>query len=212
METWLNLIVEWSWLVYLFVFVVMFVESIGAPLPGLSIVLVAAALAGQGKLEIWLVVLANLSGAWLGGQVGYWLGFKGGRPILEKYGRYVLLTPDRIITGDQILQKHGLKAILFSRYLPVLCFLGGFLAGIARLPYRPFTLFNFLGIALWSATQMTLAYIFGRNIDVLLGFFNRLGLGAGVIVLVLGVGYYLLKSHQKRKKANAIRQESSSLD
>lgn len=199
----LDSIIAYSWLVYLLVFAVMFVESAGAPIPGLTLVMVAAAFAGQGKLDIWLVVLANLVGSTLGGMVGYAIGEYGGRSLLLRYGRYILITPARLEQGERYLQQHGNKAILLSRYLPVLCFLFGVLGGMARLPYRPFVIYNFLGIFLWSVTHLTAAFFFGRSLDVLFSTVNSVGL---IICIVVGfvVVLYITRRYLLTRRRSSV--------
>ncbi len=193
MEAFLDSVLVWSWLVYLVIFVVLVVESAGAPVPGLSLVLGAAALAGQGRLDFWLVYLATVAGGTLGGLIGYQIGKQGGRRLLERFGRYVFITPERLGTGERIFQQHGSKAVLVGRYMPVFCFLAGILSGIARLPYRRFFVLNLLSIVLWCTTQLTLAFIFGKSLDVLLQAFNNIGLALIVAAIVVSAGMYLLR-------------------
>jgi membrane protein DedA with SNARE-associated domain len=195
----LNTVAAWSWLVYFAIFFIMLIEGAGAPIPGLSVVLVAAALAGQGRLELWLVVLSNTAGWALGSHAGYWLGKNGGRPILYRWGKYVLLPPERIAQGEALMQKHGIKAVLFRAHLPVICFLGSVLAGIGQVNLRRFTIFNLISIGLWMCSNMLLAYFFGRNLDTLVQVTNNLGLAALGIFVILGVGYWLFKRRARAK-------------
>lgn len=198
MEAFLVSIMAWSWLVYLGIFAVLFIETLGAPMPGLSAALVGAAFAGQGRLEIWWVALATIAGGSLGGLCGYLLGRRGGRRLLEQHGRYVLITPQRLAQGERLFEKHGNKAVLFSRYLPVLCFLVGPLAGVVRQAPRKFALFNMLSMCLWSVTHLTLAFIFGRSLDVLVSTINNIGLLAVLAVALVVGGGYLWKIRRKR--------------
>jgi len=85
-----------AWLVYLLTFVFLFLETAGLPLPALSFALLAATMAGNGSLSFLAVVLATILGATIGGPVGHSLGRKQGRPLLDKVGARVKLTPDRL--------------------------------------------------------------------------------------------------------------------
>jgi membrane protein DedA with SNARE-associated domain len=199
----LNTVAAWSWLVYFAIFFITLVEAAGAPIPGLSVVLVAAALAGQGRLELWLVVLSNTAGWGLGSYAGYWLGKNGGRPVLYRWGKHVFLSPERIALGEALMQKHGVKAILFRAHLPVICFLGSVLAGIGQVNLRTFSIFNLISIGLWMSTNMLLAYFFGRNLDTLVQVTNNLGLAAFGLAVLGGVGYWLFKRRLRAKSLPA---------
>ncbi len=200
MEALLDSVAAWSWLVYSLIFLALFIESLGLPIPGLTIALAGAALAGQGKLDIWLVIGLTVLGGVLGGLVSYWIGITGGRRFIERWGKYMLITPTRLGSGEHYFNRYGSKILLLARYLPVLCFGSGLLSGLTKLPYRRFFLFNFLSIALWSATHLTLAFVFGRNLDTLLQVFNNLGL-AMVSVIGLGIAWLCLKRWKRRMRS-----------
>ena len=197
MEALLDSVAAWSWLVYSFIFLALFIESLGLPIPGLTIALCGAALAGQGRLDFWPVIGLTVLGGVLGGLVSYWIGLTGGRRFIERWGKYILITPARLEAGELYFNRYGSKILLLARYLPVLCFGSGLLSGLTKLPYRRFFLFNILSIALWSGTHLTLAFIFGRNLDTLLQMFNNLGL-AMVSVIGLGIAWFFLRRWKRR--------------
>ncbi len=203
MDTFLQTIMLWSWLVYIVLFLVMLAESAGAPVPGLTLVLAAAAVAGQGHLEYGLVFLATVAGGTVGGLVGYWLGQWGGRRLVERFGRFVFITPARLQLGEMYFQKHGSKAVLVGRYMPVLCFLSGILSGIAHLNYRRFFIYNFASIVLWSATHLTLAFIFGRSVETLIQIFNNIGLAIFIAITLTAIFLYV--RYKKRQKINRVK-------
>jgi membrane protein DedA with SNARE-associated domain len=161
MEWLLGAISAWGWVVYLVAFGAVFLQSAGAPLPGLTFVSVAAAMSGHGETGLWPIVAATIAGGALGGVAGYAIGRSGGRAALDKYGRFLWLTPERIGRGERLFQKHGDKAVLVGRYLPVLCFMGGVLGGAARMGRGRFVAYNAAGIALWATTHLLVAYYFG---------------------------------------------------
>ncbi|HEX2911154.1 MAG TPA: DedA family protein [Chloroflexia bacterium] len=204
MEAFLDSVAVWSWLAYLIVFLAVLIESAGAPIPGLTLVLAAGALAGQNRLDFWLVFLASIAGGVAGGAVGYAIGKYGGHQLLYRYGRYIRLTSARLESGERLFQQHGNKAIIAGRYLPIFCFLAAVLSGIARLPYRRFFLLNFLGILIWSTTQLTLAFIFGRSLDMLVKATSNIGLAMTVAALVIAGWIYLKQRRlvaQKRARS-----------
>jgi membrane protein DedA with SNARE-associated domain len=194
LEALLDSVAAWSWLVYGIIFMALFIESIGLPIPGLTVALTGAALAGQGRLDFWLVFGLTVLGGTLGGLIGYWVGLTGGRHFIGRWGKYILITPPRLALGEQYFNRHGPKVLLAARYLPVLCFGSGLLSGMTVLPYRRFFIFNILSIALWSSTHLTLAFFFGRSLDTLM---NNIGL-AMVVVVGLGIGWYGLKRWKRR--------------
>ncbi len=198
MESLIQSLSLWS---YVFLFAVIFVECAGVPLPGFSVALFAAALAGQGQgLDFWAVFSITLLAATLGGMLGYWLGIKGGRVFLERYGRYVLITSPRLAIAEQAFQKHGSKAVLFGRYLPVMCFLGGILGGMARMSYRRFFVYNFLGALFWCSSHLTLGFFFGRSLEMLNQIFSGFTTAALVIVAIAGLTTFLRRRIRSRRR------------
>jgi membrane protein DedA with SNARE-associated domain len=183
----------WS---YLAVFLAVFIESLGLPVPALTLALVMGALSGQGQLHFGLVWLATVAGGATGGLGGYWLGMKGGRRFIQKYGRYFLINESRFRKAEEIFNKHGLKAIVAGRYLPLICFFGGNIAGMAKMKVRLFGLANLAGIALWSTTQLSLAFVGGRSFDMLIKTVNGMILAVIAAIVIAGVVAYKLRRRQ----------------
>jgi membrane protein DedA with SNARE-associated domain len=190
----INSLSIWS---YFFLFGIIFFECAGMPLPGFSVALLAAALAGQGRLSFWLVFGATLVAATLGGMAGYLVGIHGGRSLIERYGRYVFITPHRFTTAEQLFQKHGNKAVLLGRFFPLLCFLAGIISGITRLPYRRFLVYNFVGALLWC-TQLILGYFFGRSLHMLSKIFNNFFIALIILGLIVGVAFMVRRKFFSR--------------
>src|SRR5205823_5710915 len=130
----------WNWLVYLAAFGMVFLQSAGVPLPALTFVSLAAGLAGHGGSSVgfWPIYLATVLGGASGGLVGYAIGERGGQPLLEHIGMWRWVTPRRVEIGERHFRRHGDKAVLVGRYLPVLCFMGGVLSGAAHMERRRF--------------------------------------------------------------------------
>lgn len=189
MEAIIQSLAGWS---YLLVFAIVFLEAMGLPLPGYSLALVAAILAGHGHLSIWIIYPVTLSSAVLGGLAGYAIGARGGRRFIERYGRYAFITPHRFESAEYYFQKHGNKAVLIGRYLPFLCFLAGILSGITRLPYRKFFIYNLTGAVLWCATHLTLGVVCGRSLQVLTDRFNNI-FQVVALVVVVGVVAFMVR-------------------
>ena len=197
MESLIQSLSMWS---YLLLFVLVFLECAGLPLPGYSIALVAAALAGQGQLAFWAVFGVTAVGSILGGMVGYWIGSRGGRGLIESYGRYVLITPPRFSQAEKLFHKHGSKAVLLGRYFPLLCFMAGILSGIARLPYRRFLVYNIIGTLLWCSSHLSLGYVFGRSLEALNQAFNNGFMALAVALVIVGIVAIVRRKIQARRK------------
>jgi membrane protein DedA with SNARE-associated domain len=159
MEAILAAIAAWAWLVYLAAFVAVFTQSMGAPLPGLTFVVLAAGLASQGTVSLWGVAIAAVAGGALGGPAGYYLGMRGGRRLLIRAGPRFGLSEARRERAERYVERHGEKVLLIARYLPVLCFAGSLIAGAGKMPARRFAAYNLAGIALWASTHIAGAYL-----------------------------------------------------
>ena len=138
------------------------VESMGIPLPGETMLIIAAIYAGSHEgLDIWGVIAAAATGAILGDNVGYWLGREFGYPILLRYGRYIGLSDERIKLGQYLFLRHGAKVVFFGRFIAVLRVLVAFLAGVNRMDWQRFLVANAAGGILWAAIYGLGAYGFG---------------------------------------------------
>lgn len=169
------------WAVLLFVAI----ESIGIPFPGETMLLVAAIYAGTThKLSIWLVILAAASGAILGDNIGFWIGREGGYRLLRRYGRYIRLNERRLKVGVYLFRKHGGKVVFFGRFVAVLRAWAAFLAGVSRMPWPRFLLFNALGGIIWATLYGLGGYLLGDQVHRLTGPVGTITIIlAGVIII-----------------------------
>src|SRR5258708_38547521 len=118
------------------------IERAGIPFPGEVLLLAAAAWAAARHHSIVLVVLFGFLGATAGGDIGYLLGFKGGRPFVERFGSIFRIRPEHIARSELFFARHGDKAVLAARFVLGLRTWGSMLAGMARMPFCPFPLFR----------------------------------------------------------------------
>jgi membrane protein DedA with SNARE-associated domain len=168
MEALLAAISAWAWMVYLATFLAVLIQSMGAPVPGLTFVMLAAGLAGQGTVSLWAVAMVTVAGGALGGLVGYYLGLRGGHSLIVQAGPRIGLSTARRERAERYVERHGDKVLLFARYLPVLCFAGSLLAGAGQMPARRFAAYNLAGIALWATTHVAGMYLAGGLLGQLL--------------------------------------------
>ena len=147
--------IGWPGVVFL-----MAVESAAIPFPSELIMPLAGWLLVQDKGgSLWLVVLAGFYGALgnlLGSWLAYWVSLKGGRPLLRKYGKYILITQGELDKAEVWFRKYGEWAVFFSRLLPVVRTFISVPAGIGRMNFWKFTLYTFTGSFPVSYTHLTL--------------------------------------------------------
>jgi membrane protein DedA with SNARE-associated domain len=133
---------------YLAVVGLVLLEDFGVPVPGETMLILGAVYAGAGKLNIVLVGLLGFCGAVVGDNIGFAIGHFGGRRLVERYGRYILLTQERIDKAQGFFERHGGKIITVARFIEGLRQANGIIAGISGLHWAKFLAFNALGAAL----------------------------------------------------------------
>ena len=172
---------------YLAVVGLVLVEDFGVPVPGETVLILAAVYAGTGRLNIVLVALLGFCGALIGDNIGFAIGHFGGRPLTERYGRYVFLTPARLDRATDFFKRHGGKIIVVARFIEGLRQANGIIAGTARMHWARFLFFNAIGAALWVLVWTSVGYFSGSHIDTIYSDATRystyLVIIAGVLVL-----------------------------
>ncbi|HEX3110727.1 MAG TPA: DedA family protein [Thermoanaerobaculia bacterium] len=146
--SWMQFVLDYG---YLGVFVLMVFESTALPVPAEVVLPPAAFWAAQGKLNIWLVILAATAGSWVGSAASYWIAVKVGRPIIERYGKYVHLSPDRLRKADAWFEEYGGGGIFVARLLPGIRHLISIPAGLFRMNFTLFSLTTIAGAGLYNA-------------------------------------------------------------
>src|SRR5262245_34951646 len=144
------------------IFVMVYLESLGSPLPGETGVIAASLLAGKGELNIFTLYPAVLFAAILGDSTGYWIGRLGGRTLLQKFGSYIGLTPDIQSKVEARFQQGGLWIVTFARFVPVLRQLNGLVAGSLGLPFHLFLMAQSVGAVLWTSLYCLGPYFFAE--------------------------------------------------
>jgi membrane protein DedA with SNARE-associated domain len=173
-------------------------ESMGVPSPGETALVLAAVLASQGKLEIWLVILIGVTSAIIGDNLGYWLGRRFGRDVLEAPGPLYARRTRIIAAGDEFFAKHGPKAVFFARWIALVRFAAAWLAGINEMRFGEFFFWNALGGITWGVTFGLVGYYAGSAAaDAITTF----GVYAAVALAVLTVGGYALVKWRERRRA-----------
>ncbi len=149
---------------YWTVALVLLLENTGIPLPGETTLLFAAFLAfSERHLTLWGIILVGIGACTLGDNLGYWIGYYGGRPLLEHQRRIFHVSEEHLRRGENFFQRFGSFTVFFARFIFGMRILAGPLAGVLKMPWRKFVLFNFLGAALWVSIIGCLGYFFGSR-------------------------------------------------
>jgi membrane protein DedA with SNARE-associated domain len=185
-------------LVYLLVAGVIGVESLGIPVPG-ELTLVSAALLAAGRMvDIWWVALAGTTGAIVGDSIGYAIGRRGGRRLLEKLGRRFPnhLGPPHLAKAEHAFTRWGVWTVFFGRFVALLRILAGPLAGALKVPYRKFLLANASGGIIWASGTAFLVWGLGRMAERWLANFSWVAL---LVAMVFGTITTLVLRHRTNR-------------
>jgi membrane protein DedA with SNARE-associated domain len=180
------------------------VESFGVPAPGQTIMVAAAIYAGAGTLNIWGVAAVAFIAAVLGDNVGYWIGARGGRKIVHRWGKYAFITPERFEKAEKFFARRGSRIVLVARFIDGLRQLNGVLAGMTAMPWRRFLLYNAIGAAIWVGWWTGVAYLFGTHLVEIIDKAHAYKWWAiGAAVVLVGGYIWLHMRHIRRRRAKA---------
>jgi len=147
---------------YLIIFLGVMLGTTGIPFPSAVILLAAGALVQQGQLDLGSATVFGILGAIIGNQIGYWVGHKGGRPFVLKWGRFVKLTPERLESVEQFFGRHGGKAVFAARFFAVSRVLEALVAGMSRMRWNTFFIYSVLGGVVWVAVVVLAGYFVSK--------------------------------------------------
>ncbi len=188
---------------YFAIFVIVAMESAGIPMPGETVLVTAAILAGEGKLHLWGVIPAAAAGAIVGDNCGYWVGREFGFPIVYRFGRYVRLDERRMKLGQYLFLRHGGKIVFFGRFVAVLRAFAAFLAGVNHFNWERFFFFNAAGGIVWATIFGVGGYWLGRAFEI---YARPVGITALVVAIVaVFVGARFVRYHERALEDEAER-------
>jgi membrane protein DedA with SNARE-associated domain len=177
---------------YIAVLIFVAIESSGIPFPGETMLITAGAYAGAGHLQIPLVIGSAAIGAIAGDNIGYIAGRTGGRELVLRYGKYVRLNPSTLEVAERFFQRHGDKTVFFGRFIAVLRAWAAFLAGVNRMPWHRFVLFNAAGGICWATLYGILAFELGKNLPLLEKVVRAIGIAGVVLAVGFAVTVFIL--------------------
>ncbi|HVV00458.1 MAG TPA: DedA family protein [Verrucomicrobiae bacterium] len=187
---------------YPLIALLMAMESSILPLPSEFVIPPAAHLAhtNQVHLSIPGIILAGTLGSWLGASIMYWASRIAGRPLVLRYGRLALISPQKVEGAERWSQHYGAVGVFISRLLPVVRHLIGIPAGIVKMNFGLYSLFTVLGSAVWCGVLCYVGIKMGQDQELMKGELHRITIWLGGAVLFLGVVYYLFVHRQMRRK------------
>ncbi len=190
---------------YLGIVLLMAIESACIPLPSEVIMPFSGYLVYAGRFNIWLVALAGAVGCVVGSLVAYWVGMYGGRPLIEKYGRFILLSSHDLDLADRWFARYGEIIVFGSRLLPVIRTFIAFPAGVARMNLTRFVVYTFLGSFPWCLGLAYVGQLLGEQWDkneTLKSWFHRFDFLIGIIG-VLFIAWWIWRHVKNSRKANS---------
>lgn len=171
-------------------------ESVGIPLPGEIALVTAAAYASLGHISIVVVIILAALSAIVGGILGYWIGIKGGLPLVVRYGSYIGIRKSHIERTHAFFERNGAKTILFGRFVAILRTWAAVVAGAACMSFTKFVTYTSIGSVVWAIVFGSLGYYFGRDLPLLEKYIARTTFGVLVSAAVGIAIYFIIKRRQ----------------
>lgn len=183
-------------------FVGVFFESLGMPLPGETLIIVASGIAGLGHMNIYAVALTAFVAAVAGDNVGYLIGRTVGRPLIVRHGSRFGISQERLDVVEALVRRRGPLIVAGARFFVVLRQLNGIAAGTIGMHWLTFLLSNAVGAALWVGFWTTIAYHFGRDVPLLKRLWDHLSVVALIAVLgtllSFAIAWWWVGRHRER--------------
>ena len=180
-------------------------ESFGVPVPGEAVLIAASVYAGAGRLNIVVIALIAFAAAVAGDSIGWLIGRHGGRALLARFGRYVLLPPHRVARAEKFFTRHGSKIVPVARFVDGLRQANGLIAGMTGMRFTRFLALNAIGAALWVGLWTVVSYLAGHHIATWYPVITRLGryelAALGLLLAAVATRAAIRHRHRKRDHA-----------
>ena len=184
------------------------IESSGIPFPGETMLLLASFFAAANHtLQIPIVIACAAAGAIIGDNLGFTVGRTGGRPLVQRYGKYIFLKQDHLDRAEQFFARHGNKTVFLGRFIAVLRAWAAFLAGVNQMNWRVFLAYNAAGGIVWAIIYGTLGFVAGRffhdNFTQVESLASTIGWAGAIIIAAVVIGLFVFFRLRRRKRARA---------
>ncbi len=200
MDDWIQTLAQWPSIYgYLVLFLIVFAENVGLPVPGETMVLAAGMLASRpdASLTVLGVILVTIAAAVLGDNLGFWLGRRWARGRIERGGRFLFLTPKALAVVEGYFQHYGSLTVFFARFVTGLRVVAALAAGTSTMPWPRFLAANSGGAIVWATCMTLLGFFGGHSWQTLHKWLGRGGLlVVASVVLLIGIPY--LWRHMRR--------------
>jgi membrane protein DedA with SNARE-associated domain len=190
---------------YPVIVLLMTMESSFLPLPSEVIIPPAAHLADTGQIPLGFagIVVAGVFGSWLGATIMYWLARFAGRPLVLRFGKFVLFPPEKLANAERWMSHYGAMGVFVARLLPGARQLVGIPAGIARMDYLKFSIFTLLGSTIWCTVLCYVGVKAGQDAQLMHGELHHVALWLGGAMVFLGALYYFFVHRHMQQKPDA---------
>jgi membrane protein DedA with SNARE-associated domain len=183
---------------YAGVALILLLEDFGLPVPGETVLVAAAVYAGTGRLNVVVLAVVAICAAIIGDNIGFVIGHFGGDRLVRRYGRYVLLTPEKLDNAKDFFNRRGALVVVIARFIDGLRQLNGIIAGTVEMHWRKFLAYNIIGATLWVCVWVTAGYVAGDNIGPIYKTVTRYEWYAVTVIALLIVGF-IVRFIWKRK-------------
>lgn len=185
---------------YLGIFIMTLIESTFIPIPAEVTMIPAGYLVHEGRLNGFLVFISSLAGSVGGAYINYWIAKRYGRHLFTTYGKYFMLTPQKLAKIEKYFVEHGAISVFSGRLLPGVKHYISFPAGLAQMPIKPFLIYCVISGAIWMGALLLLGYFIGANQDLIKKYLLIVKGFLGILVLAVII-YYVAKIIIRKKRA-----------
>src|SRR5882672_10632181 len=175
------------------------IETAGVPFPGQALLLGASGWAAARHQSVLLVILIGFAGATAGADIGYLVGYKGGRPFVERFGSFFRIRPEHIARSELFFARHGDRAILAGRFILGLRTWGSMLAGMSRMPFWRFQLFSAAGALGWASAIGLAGYLLGTNLGLIGAVLRSIGFGGLALIVLIAITLVVMRERAARR-------------
>jgi membrane protein DedA with SNARE-associated domain len=192
------------------IFLLMAMESSIIPVPSELVMPPAGYLAQQGLMNPWIAIVAGTVGSLVGAYANYFVSLYLGRPLILKYGKYVLIPPDKFHRVERFFLRHGEISTFIGRLLPVVRHLISIPAGLSRMNHLRFSAYTLLGAFIWCSILTWIGYIIGHNQELIMAYSKQAVLWVIAVCCLLLTGYiWIVRRKSRHTRSLAIKSNAS---